>query len=57
MKLFIYVQSAPHMLSREILDDAFGGAEWMSIWAEATALIDEVVSDNFKQCQVIYNAE
>ena len=43
--------------SGKILDDAFGGAEWMSIWAEATALVDEVVSDNFEHCQVIYTSE
>ena len=43
--------------SGKILDDAFGGAEWMSIWTEATALVNEVVSDNFEHCQVIYTAE
>ena len=43
--------------SGKILDDAFGGAEWMSIWTEATALVNEVVSDNFEHCRVIYTAE
>ena len=43
--------------SGKILDDAFGGAEWMSIWTEATALVNEVVSDNFEHCQVLYPAE
>ena len=43
--------------SGKILDDAFGGARWMSIWTEATALVNEVVSDNFEHCQVIYTAE
>ena len=43
--------------SGKILDDAFSGAEWMSIWAEASALVDEVVSDNFEHCQIIYTAK
>ena len=40
--------------SGKILDDAFSGAEWMSIWSEATALIDRVVSDNFEHCELIF---
>jgi hypothetical protein len=28
----------------------------MSIWAEAMALVDEVVTDNFEHCQIIYTA-
>jgi hypothetical protein len=29
----------------------------MSIWAEASALVDEVLSDNFEQCEILYTAE
>ena len=43
--------------SGKILDDAYAGAEWMSIWAEAVALVDEVLSDNFEQCKIIYTAK
>ena len=43
--------------SGKILDDAFAGAEWMSIWAEASALVDKVVSDNIEHCQIIYTAK
>ena len=32
------------------------GAEWMSIWGAAMGLVDEIVSDNFEHCQVIYTA-
>jgi len=39
-----------------VIDEAFAGAEWMSIWADAMALVDEVVSDNFEHCQIIYTA-
>ena len=28
----------------------------MSIWGAAMALVDEIVSDNFEHCQVIYTA-
>ena len=41
----------------KILDDAFAGAEWMNIWVEASALVDEVVSDNIEHCQIIYTAK
>ena len=40
--------------SGKILDDAYSGAAWMSIWSEATALIDRVVSDNFEHCELIF---
>ena len=43
--------------SGKVLDEAFAGAPWMSIWAEASALVDEVISDNFEQCEIIYRAE
>ena len=43
--------------SGKILDDAYDGAEWVSIWAEALALVDEVLSDNFEQCEIIYTAK
>ena len=43
--------------SGKILDDAYAGAAWMSTWQEALALVDEVVSDNFEQCEIIYTAE
>lgn len=42
--------------SGKILDDAFAGAGWMSIWSEAISLVDEVVSDNFEHCQIIYES-
>ncbi len=42
--------------SGKILDDAFAGAQWMGIWTSAMALVDEVVSDNFEHCQIIYTA-
>ena len=43
--------------SGRILDDAFSGAGWMSLWSEGLALVDEMVSDNFEQCQIIYTAK
>jgi hypothetical protein len=43
--------------SGKILDDAYAGADWMSTWHEALALVDEVLSDNFEQCEIIYTAE
>tara|TARA_B110000114_G_scaffold178531_1_gene211680 strand:+ start:561 stop:1034 length:474 start_codon:yes stop_codon:yes gene_type:complete len=43
--------------SGRILDDAYAGAAWMGTWQEALALVDEVVSDNFEQCEIIYTAE
>jgi hypothetical protein len=43
--------------SGKILDDAYAGAGWMSTWHEALALVDEVLSDNFEQCEIIYTAE
>jgi hypothetical protein len=43
--------------SGRILDEAFASAPWMSIWAEATALVEEVLSDNYEQCEIIYTAE
>ena len=43
--------------SGRILDEAFASAPWMSIWAEASALVDEVLSDNFEQCEILYTAE
>ncbi len=42
--------------SGKVIDEAFAGAGWMSIWADAMALVDEVVSDNFEHCQIIYTA-
>jgi len=43
--------------SGKILDDAYTGADWISTWSEALALVDEVLSDNFEQCEIIYAAE
>ena len=43
--------------SGRVIDEALAGAQWMSIWGAAMALVDEVVSDNFERCQVIYTAE
>ena len=42
--------------SGKVIDEAFAGAEWISIWADAIALVDEVVSDNFEHCHIIYTA-
>ena len=42
--------------SGKVVDDAFSGAAWFSIWAEAMTLVDEIVTDNFEHCQVIYTA-
>lgn len=49
--------SPTHGESGRILDDAFSGAGWVSLWSEGLALVDEVVSDNFEQCQIIYRAK
>jgi len=43
--------------SGKVIDEAFSGAAWMSIWGAAMALVDEVVTDNFERCQVIYTAD
>ena len=43
--------------SGKILDDAYAGAAWTSTWSEALALVDEVLSDNFEQCEIVYTAE
>lgn len=42
--------------SGKVIDEAFSGAAWMSIWAEAMTLVDEVITDNFERCQIIYLA-
>ena len=41
----------------KLLDEAYSGASWISIWNEASALVDEVVSDNFEECETVYTAE
>jgi hypothetical protein len=41
----------------KILDEAYADAAWMSIWASASALVEEVISDNFEMCEIIYTAE
>ena len=43
--------------SGKVIDEAFAGAAWMSIWADAMTLVDEVVTDNFERCQMIYVAD
>lgn len=43
--------------SGRLLDDAFSGASWMSLWSEGLALVDEVISDNYEHCQIIYTAK
>jgi|TARA_B110000977_G_scaffold48759_1_gene66238 hypothetical protein len=43
--------------SGKIIDDAFADADWINTWQEALALVDEVRSDNFEQCELIYTAE
>jgi len=48
--------SPTYAASGKVIDEAFAGAEWMSIWGTAMALVDEIVSDNFEHCQVIYTA-
>ena len=49
--------SASYRASGKILDDAYAGADWRNTWAEALALVDEILSDNFEQCEIIYTAE
>ena len=46
-----------HGASGKILDDAYAGVGWMSTWNEAVALVDEVLSDNFEHCEIIYTAK
>ena len=41
----------------KVLDEAYAGAGWMSIWTAALALVEEVISDNFEECETIYTAE
>ena len=41
----------------KIFDDYFAGASWAPAYFEVAGLIDEVVSDNFEQCGMIYSAE
>ncbi|MDG2460645.1 MAG: hypothetical protein P8M73_07170 [Luminiphilus sp.] len=48
--------SPSYAASGRVIDEAFTGAAWMSLWAEGMALVDEVVSDNFEHCQIIYTA-
>jgi hypothetical protein len=43
--------------SGRILAEAFAGAAWMSIWTEASALVEEVISDNFEECEIVYSAK
>jgi hypothetical protein len=40
-----------------VIDDYFSGAEWGNTYREATALIDEVVNDQFEVCKQYYTAE
>ena len=47
---------ATYAESGKVIDEALAGAPWMSIWGEAMALVDKVVSDNFERCQIIYSA-
>ena len=48
--------SPSYAASGKILDDAYNGADWRSTWTEALALVDEILSDNFEQCKIIYTA-
>ena len=41
----------------KIFDDYFAGASWAPAYFEVAGLIDEIVSDNFEQCGMIYSAE
>ena len=56
-KIHLRAVSPSHAQSGKVLDAAFAGASWVAIWREAMMLVDEVVSDNFEHCQVIYTAE
>ena len=49
--------SSSYGASGKILDDAYAGADWLSTWREALALVDEVLSDNFEHCEIIYTAK
>ncbi len=40
-----------------ILDEGYANAPWMSVWGEASALVDDVLSDNYEQCELLYTAE
>ena len=43
--------------SGKILNDAYAGAYWISTSSDALALVDELPSYNFEQCEIIYIAE
>jgi hypothetical protein len=40
-----------------VIDDYLAGAAWGNAYAQATALIDEVVNDQFEVCEQFYTAE
>lgn len=40
-----------------VFDDYLSGAAWGASYNEAVALIDEVVNDQFEQCEQFYSAE
>ena len=48
--------SPSYAASGKVIDEALAGAEWMGIWGTAMGLVDEIVSDNFEHCQVVYTA-
>jgi hypothetical protein len=40
-----------------VIDDYFAGASWGATYNEASAMIDEVVNDQFEVCEQFYTAE
>ena len=40
-----------------VIDDYFAGAAWGATYNEASAMIDEVVNDQFEVCEQFYTAE
>jgi hypothetical protein len=39
-----------------VIDDYFAGASWGATYNEASAMIDEVVNDQFEVCEQFYTA-
>ena len=40
-----------------VIDDYFAGAAWGAIYNDASAMIDEIVNDQFEVCEQFYTAE
>ena len=55
--LFLKSITADAKTHGAVIDDYFSGAAWGNTYREATALIDEVVNDQFEVCKQYYTAE